>query len=91
MRIRYAFRHWPSDYDAVMADPVACRLVRLEATGRRRRRPGARSANEHRPHQLLATDPGRAPRAWISRAEPQGNTAKNDSHIHRKPLTTKRQ
>lgn len=41
MRIRYAFRHWPSDYDAVMADPVACRLVRLEATGRRRRRPGA--------------------------------------------------
>ena len=41
MRNRYAFRHWPNDYDAVMADPVACRLVRLEATGRRRRRPGA--------------------------------------------------
>ena len=41
MRIRYAFRHWPSDYDAVMADPVAYRLVRLEATGRRKRRPGA--------------------------------------------------
>ena len=41
MRKRYAFRHWPNDYEAVMADPVACRLVRLEATGRRRRRPGA--------------------------------------------------
>ena len=41
MRIRYAFRHWPNDYEAVMADPVACRLVRLEATGRRRLRTGA--------------------------------------------------
>ena len=41
MRKRYAFRNWPNDYEAVMADPVACRLVRLEATGRRRRRPGA--------------------------------------------------
>ena len=41
MRKRYAFRNWPHDYAAVMADPGACRLVRLEATGRRRPRTGA--------------------------------------------------
>lgn len=40
MRERAVFRHWPADYDAVMADPVACRLVRLEATGRCRHRVG---------------------------------------------------
>lgn len=39
MRRRPAFRHWPDDFDAAMADPVACRLVRLEATGRARARP----------------------------------------------------
>lgn len=39
MRHRPAFRHWPDDFNAAMADPVACRLVRLEATGRRRARP----------------------------------------------------
>ena len=39
MRRRPVFRHWPDDFDAAMADPVACRLVRLEATGRRRARP----------------------------------------------------
>lgn len=27
-----ACREWPTDYDAVMADPVRMRLVRLQAT-----------------------------------------------------------
>ncbi|CAN7472187.1 hypothetical protein [Acidovorax sp. LjRoot194] len=27
-----ACREWPADYDAVMADPVRMRLVRLQAT-----------------------------------------------------------
>ena len=30
------------------------------------------------------------PRAWISRAEQRGNTATNNSHIHRKPFNHKR-
>lgn len=34
MRSRPAFAGWPPTFDQVMADPVRCRLVRLEATGR---------------------------------------------------------
>lgn len=34
MRVRPAFAGWPQTFDQVMADPVSCRLVRLEATGR---------------------------------------------------------
>ena len=41
MRLRPVFQHWPDSFDAVMADPVACRLVRLEATGRRQACPPA--------------------------------------------------
>jgi hypothetical protein len=33
MRQRPAFRHWPQDFEQVMADPVRMRQVRLEATG----------------------------------------------------------
>lgn len=39
MRGRPVFCHWPDDFDTAMADPVACRLVRIEATARRRMRP----------------------------------------------------
>ncbi|MBX9612459.1 MAG: hypothetical protein K2X51_12630 [Burkholderiales bacterium] len=34
MRSRANLRHWPQDFDKVMADPVRRRLVQLEATGR---------------------------------------------------------
>lgn len=37
MRIRPAFKSWPTDLSAVMTDPISARLVRLEATGRMRR------------------------------------------------------
>lgn len=38
MRHRPAFRHWPQDFDQVMADSVRARLVGLEATGNAHRR-----------------------------------------------------
>jgi hypothetical protein len=31
MRQRACMRHWPQDFDQVMADPVRSRLVRMEA------------------------------------------------------------
>ncbi len=36
MRLRPAFARWPQTFDQVMADPLRCRLVRLEATARAR-------------------------------------------------------
>lgn len=37
MRRRVSLRHWPQDFDQVMADPVRRRLVQLEANARARR------------------------------------------------------
>jgi len=53
MRHRAVFRHWPDDFDAVMADPVACRLVRLEATGHR----VAAAHRSERPERRAASPP----------------------------------
>ena len=41
MRSRPLFSRWPEDLQVVLDDPVRARLVRLEATGRRRPRTGA--------------------------------------------------
>lgn len=51
MRHRTCLRHWPQDFDAVMADPTRGRLVRLEARARTRsqRAAPARAANRPAP------------------------------------------
>lgn len=38
MRMRPCLRHWPQEFDQVMADPVRSRLVNLEAMHRPRPR-----------------------------------------------------
>lgn len=49
MRSRPPFTRWPADLQAVLADPVSARLVRLEATGRRRSRAGINTTSTTRP------------------------------------------
>ena len=49
MRSRPLFSRWPEDLQVVLDDPVRARLVRLEATGRRRRRSGINATTTARP------------------------------------------
>ena len=49
MRSRPLFSRWPEDLQVVLDDPVRARLVRLEATGRRRRRSGINTTTTARP------------------------------------------
>lgn len=59
MRTRPAFQSWPTDLSAVMTDPIRARLVRLEATGRRRRYRALpyRTARQQPRRPLLAPAP----------------------------------
>lgn len=49
MRLRPAFAAWPTDLQTVMEDPVRARLVRLEATGQRRKRTNVNTPASNRP------------------------------------------
>ena len=49
MRSRPLFSRWPEDLQVVLDDPVRARLVRLEATGRRRQRSGINTTTTARP------------------------------------------
>ncbi len=57
MRRRRCLRHWPQDFDAVMADPVRSRLVQIEARARVTPRPGAPIRPQPCPTPLPAPRP----------------------------------
>ncbi|MBS0501140.1 MAG: hypothetical protein JSR74_12555 [Proteobacteria bacterium] len=68
MRSRPVFNRWPADLQAVMTDPVRARLVRLEATGRRRRRAGIDTTSTARPARWPPPRQGPAGMDFKSRA-----------------------
>ncbi|WP_439587689.1 hypothetical protein [Hydrogenophaga sp.] len=60
MRSRHCLHHWPQDFDAVMADPVRSRLVRMEACAR------ARPRVQPKPHPAPCPRPETRPRPVLA-------------------------